>query len=452
MGSPARIWPYVSGALGVWVVLSAAPTARAADPDPKTKPTVGATAAAPLNAEVQQLRAKVAALEASRDAALQQIGSLRQTVEELQRRLPATAPSVGPPARTGVGTAPGAVETAQGETPPGPPEQQPEQPGAEPGAPGAQAPEVGESKASGAAQKRFQAERAYLEKQGGVLVPGGQLVIEPGFQYASIDRNNLNVSGLSLFNAIVIGRINVDGIRRQFWESSVDLRYGIHDLVQAELNVPYLIRQDRISTDIGGPNEKVRHLDNNGIGDLQFTLSGQPLTQRKWWPSAVLSLTTRFPTAEDPSDIDSNGDVPLGLGTYGIQPGLTIVRTIDPAVLFASFRYIWDIENDFGQGLGKLDYGDSYEYTFGLAFALNERLAFTASFDDTITGRTSQNGKKLNGTDLTIARLFIGTSYRLSPLTTFNLEVGIGLSNDAPGFTVQASVPLRMPYTFPHFE
>lgn len=436
MESPARIRPRVLGALAVWVALAGPPAARAADPDPETKPSADATAPAPLKEEVQRLRAKVAALEASRDAARQQIESLRQTVEELQRRLPPTP------------------ETAEAETPTRQPEQQPEQPGTEPqpGAPGAEAPEVGESKAPGAAQKRFQAERAYLEKQGGVLVPGGQLVIEPGIQYASIDRNNLNVSGLSLFNAIVIGRINVDGVRRQFWESSVDLRYGIHDLVQAELNVPYLVRSDRISTDIGGPNEKVQHLSNNGIGDLQFTLSGQPLTQREWWPSAVLSLTTRFPTAEDPSDIHSKDDVPLGLGSYGIQPGLTIVRTIDPAVLFGSFKYLWDIENDFGQGLGRIDYGDSYEYTFGLAFALNERLAFTASFDDTITGRTTQNGKKLNGTDLNIARLFIGASYRLSPLTTLNLEVGIGLSNDAPGFTVQASVPLRMPYSFPHFE
>jgi len=173
----------------------------------------------------------------------------------------------------------------------------------------------------------------------------------------------------------------------------------------------------------------------------------------------VLSLTTKFPTAENPNDLSSAcrqglqgcSSVPLGLGTYGLQPGITVVRTIDPAVLFGSFKYLWDIEKNFSN-LGRVDYGDSYEYTLGMAFALNERLAFTTSFDDTITGRSKVDGKKVNGTDLNVARLFVGTSYRMSRLMTLNLEVGIGLSNDAPGFTVQASVPLRMPYTFPHFQ
>lgn len=399
-----------------------------------------------LDTEVQELRRKIAELEASRDSALRQLEELRAALEAVQRQV--AAPSRTPPGV--VATPPGGARPSTPGTPPvasGPRVAQAAPPDATPGgAPDA----VGQEKAE---QRRFQAERAILERQGGVLVPAGQLVLEPSFQYTYGSRNLLDLSGVQFLGAIFIGRINVAGIDREVFSPSLDLRYGLHRRVEFEANIPYAWRTDHFASDVGGEDQDLDYISGQGIGDIQFGLFSQLLYQEKWWPDVVLNVQAKAPTGKDPFDVDEN-ELPRGLGTWGLSGGLTFVRTLDPAVVFGSIRYLWDIEKDFGSSVGTIDYGDTVEYSLGLALALNERLALTMSLQHSLTDFTRQefdgSRRKLVGSDLNAARLFIGGSYRMSEMLTVNLNAGIGITEDAPDFQIELSVPLRLPYRFPH--
>jgi hypothetical protein len=423
---------------------------------------------AQLQSEVEELRAKVAELEASRDAALRQIDDLRVMFDALQARVeapPAPGAQGGPLAVPAIASGSQRNRTVLA----GPERLAQNEPGAAAGAASPDGETVGEDKAEA---RRFQAERAILERQGGVLVPAGQLVIEPGMQYSNSQRNLLNLSGVSFLEAIFIGRINVDSIDRDVYTPSVEMRYGLHRRVELEASIPYTWRSDQIATDVGGAREEVESQGNFGFGDVQLGVFTQLFFQENWWPDTVLNFQVKVPTGEDPFEVDDD-EVPLGLGTWGVSAGLTMVRTIDPAVLFGSIRYIWDIENDFGYdhvsrddrvaarrdgtraprtGPGKIDFGDTIEYSLGMAFALNERLAMTMSLQHSLTSETQSNGSSIIGSDLNSARLFLGGSYRMSQLATVNLNLGLGITEDAPDYTLEVSVPLRMPYRFPHFD
>jgi hypothetical protein len=320
---------------------------------------------------------------------------------------------------------------------------------------------VGEEKEE---QRRFQAERAILERQGGVLVPAGQLVVEPSFQYAYDSARSLNLEGASFENVIFIGRFNVQRVTRDVFEPSLLMRYGLQRRVQLELTVPYLFRTDEFDNNIASTQQGVERTDslhNNGFGDIQLGLFTQLLYQRSWWPDVVLNLQASFPTGDNPFELSAN-QVPLGSGTYGFSGGFSVVRTLDPVVLFGGIRYTYDLEHDFGSPFGKIQYGGNIEYNAGMALALNERLALTMTLQSNIQGKTRcdssdpslnglcMGGKKLQGTNFNSAQVFLGGSYRVTRLTTVNAAVGIGLTDDSPDYTINFSVPIRFPETFWH--
>jgi hypothetical protein len=311
--------------------------------------------------------------------------------------------------------------------------------------------EVGEERAE---EGKYKAERSLLERRGGVLVPAGQLVIEPSFHYTNNTRNRLNVSGVTFLESLLIGRVDVSEIDRTVYTSQLGFLYGLHDRLELEVNVPYVARSDRFFSETGteddGENDPEDRLSNSGLGDVQVGLLGQLFYQDGWWPDTVVNLQVKAPTGEDPFEVDDD-EVPLGLGTWGLSGGVTMVRTIDPAVLYGSFRYLWDLEEDFGGPIGEIDFGDTWEYSGGLAFSLNERLALSLGLEQSITSETKQDGSEIRGTDLNAARFFLGGSYRASRLTTLNLSLGVGITDDAPDFSLELSTPLRLPYTFWHF-
>jgi len=392
-----------------WAALVLARPVSAADP-------------AALDAEVRTLRAKVSELEKSRDQALQQIDELRGVVTDLQAQMPAVQ-----------------AENERRSTAPSPAGR-----GDAPAGDVAPAEEVATDRRD---QRRYSAERVILEEQRGVLLPAGQLVVQPGFQYTNVGRNLIDVSGFFPIPGLIFGRIETAAIERDFYTTSLDLRYGLHRRAELEVNVPYSYRSDRSETDIGGSNERVVSVRDDGIGDVTFGANAQLFYQRKWWPDTVLNLLVRAPTGADPFDIEGD-ELAFGTGTWGINGGFTMVRSLDPAVLYGSIRYLWDLEHET-HGLD-VDLGDGIEYTAGLAFSLNERLAFTTSLQHTILGRAKIDGDKINGSDLNAARLFLGGSYRMTETATANLSLGIGLTDDAPDFSIELTMPLRLPWELPH--
>jgi len=427
-----------------------APAEPARTPERASAVPSGAEPAPPsedtsLEAEVERLRVTVADLEESRDAKAGEMAALRSLVEDLQASLnelregraePAepTSPDTptvrpGPPDRTAVVQPPPAEEDEAE-----PPE------------------EVGKAKEQA---RRFQVQREILERQGGVLLPQGQIVLEPRIQYANTTRNIVDVSGFSLIPALIIGELNIVDIDRDVYTANLGFRYGITNRLEFELNVPYLYRVDVIDiTETEEPGRE-RSADYD-IGDVNVGLFAHLLRETTWRPDVILNLRAKSRTGQDPFEISGN-ELATGSGTWAASAGLTFVKTVDPAVMFFSSSYFVGIERDIdltdSPGREEFDPGDTFEYSLGLAFSLNERIAMTTSLQHRITNRSKVDGDKLLRSDANSATLFIGGSYRMNQWTTFNVSLGIGLNEDAPDFLLEMRIPWRLPYrvTFPDF-
>ena len=298
-----------------------------------------------------------------------------------------------------------------------------------------------------------EAERDLLEQRGGVLVPAGQLVLEPGLQYSNFSRDRLQVTGFALLPSIIIGRLDTAEIERDVFSSFLVSRYGLANRLNLDVSVPYLYRRDeRVFGAEGSQQESI--IKDNGIGDLSVGLFGHVLREKRWIPDVVAKLGWKFRNGRDPFEIDVDPatgqptQLAFGTGFNGLSGGFTATKATDPAVLFASMNYFWHIGRDVG-AIGDIDPGDVLEYDLGLAFGLNERLALSFSLQHRILGKTKVNGSSILRTDANSATLFVGSSYRFSPFFSTNLSLGIGITDDAPDFLVEFRVPFRIPYRFP---
>jgi len=312
-----------------------------------------------------------------------------------------------------------------------------------PPAPGATAPEKAETPSG-----------QFLVGRCGILLPSGVLQIEPELELDHFTSNDVAINGVTLFEAIVIGTIRVDRLDRDIWIGALTARYGLPYRTQVEVRVPYLYRSDDEVLGVNTPNVAERTITNNGLGDVTAAASYQPFVGGGFWPDVVLRLEGRFPTGQDPFEVGTktvNGvtifkEPPLGTGFYGIEPGVTLVWTADPVVVFGGGNYTVNLDRDVGGSFGHVSPGNTIEWFTGLNVAINERVAINVSFDNNITEHSFVNGKEVAGSNFDDARLGVGASFGLTPDVTLLVQAQAGLTHQSPDyvFTVRLPISLRL--------
>jgi hypothetical protein len=98
-----------------------------------------------------------------------------------------------------------------------------------------------------------------------------------------------------------------------------------------------------------------------------------------------------------------------------------------------------------GNGFGEVDPGDIYELNFGMGLALNERTSFSLGYDHSILQKPKVNGViPPQATSTQIGQLAFGYSYKLSPSTTLNASVTIGVTDQAPDVQLMLRLPVQL--------
>ncbi len=302
---------------------------------------------------------------------------------------------------------------------------------------------------------RSPSQEAALIEQGGVLLPSGTFIFEPGIQYSHTSRTRISISGFTLFEAIVLGRIISDDIKRDILTAFVNLRYGLTRNLQVEVKIPWMYRRDREVFTSGSTS--VEHtVDDNNIGDIEASISYQLFREKGWRPDVVLNIRGKSRTGRDPYGLETVtvegttrlAELPTGSGHYGVSAGFTFVKSSDPAVIFFTVGYFYNFERTIGtQGgvdYGKVKPGDSVEFGFGMAYALNEKLSTSLSYQQRIGFKTEQNGVEVVNSDVNVGSVYLGISHVISPAMSVNLSIGIGLTKDAPDVTVELRVPFSL--------
>ncbi len=308
---------------------------------------------------------------------------------------------------------------------------------------------------------------------------GGKFSFETGITYARYDTQQLLLNGFLALDSIFLGDINLDRIRSDTWTLDLTGRYNLDNRWQFDINVPVVYRETKFQSGgaSGTPGEAggaANALSEESvtrdptIGDVNFGVAYKFMDESEYAPDAVFSLRVKAPTGKDPygikfrtspnnSSLSYPEALPTGNGVWSITPGISLVKTFDPAVLFGSLSYTYNLEESFddistteNQKVGgKVRLGNSWQIGAGVAFALNEKMSMSFSVSDLIQRRSKikQDGDdwvSVINSDANAAYFNVGMTLAATPNLTIVPSLSIGLTDDAPDFTFS----LKFPYYF----
>lgn len=353
------------------------------------------------------------------------IMDLVNRVQELERRLDGNAP---PAAAPSAGAPPAAAAAPAPQPAPAPRAARAPRPAAAPAASSA-TPGPAASAAPGyVAVDPAAAERALertLVETGVLLLPKGQAEIAPSIAYTHEE-----IGPSLLFDGA--GRaVADDRLRKDTLSLSLGARIGLPFDSQLELGLPYRYVSDSEVIRLGaGRIEDNR--DGSGLGDLSIGLAKTLLRESGWIPDLVGRVTWDTATGKR-----ANGGVLLGGGFDELRVGLSASKRQDPLVFALSGSYQWAFEK-----IG-IKPGDEAGVSLGAFLALSPETSMRFLFDQVFVDDLRVDGKEVPGTDATIGALEIGASTILGPGTLLDVAASVGVTDDAPDFTVRVALPIR---------
>ena len=187
-------------------------------------------------------------------------------------------------------------------------------------------------------------------------------VSETGITYTHFDTRALVLNGFLALDSIFLGNINLDRIKADNWTLDLTARYNVAQRWQFDINVPVVYRESTYSSGGAGGAGPVTSdatvTRDPTIGDVNFGVAYKFLDESANLPDSVFTLRVKAPTGDDPYGIklvnDPNNDnlsvpqdLPTGNGVWSVTPGVSLVKTFDPAVLFGSLAYTYNMEDSF---------------------------------------------------------------------------------------------------------
>ncbi|CAM4039443.1 transporter [Pseudomonas reidholzensis] len=301
---------------------------------------------------------------------------------------------------------------------------------------------------------------------------GGKFSVETGITYTHYDTRALTLNGFLALDSIFLGQINLDRIKADNWTLDLTARYNLDQRWQFDINVPVVYRESTYSSGGAGGAGPVTSdatvTRDPTIGDVNFGVAYKFLDESENWPDSVVTLRVKAPTGKDPYGIklieDPTNDnlavpesLPTGNGVWSITPGISLVKTFDPAVLFGSLSYTYNLEDSFSdisaaEGSkvpGDVKLGNSWQIGAGIAFALNEKMSMSFSVTDQFATKSKirpdgGDWQKLSNSDYNAANFNVGLTLAATDNLTIVPNLSIGLTDDAPDFTFS----LKFPYYF----
>lgn len=405
-------------------------------------------------AQVQTLLAQLEALKASYAQQVRQLRELDMQVQALQARL---AGKTTPAALPAPATTPPSPQLAQA-TPPS-------DEGSRAGS-AAEAQAARDEAPTRSLKDALQQEHALFDRK---------FTLENGISYSRYDRNQITLNGFLALDAIFLGNIAIEDVKSDSLTYTLAARYGLSPRLTLNLDVPYLGRKTVYQKGGAGGSAAAiaeEQTTGSGLGDIALSANYKLFAETDTRPDTVLTLGITAPTGQSPYGIDWKvlerdddqyirfavpDKQPTGNGVWQANLGLSAVKTMDPAIVFANVGYIYSRPRDFAdintdpetRDPGSVRLGNTFYYGAGVAFAFNERTSLSLSFSDKLSAKASLRYKgapwaKVIGSDANAATFNMGVTHALNEHTTLVSLFGFGLTPDAPDF----SLSFKIPYMF----
>ncbi len=201
------------------------------------------------------------------------------------------------------------------------------------------------------------------------------------------------------------------------------INYGLTEKLEVNASIPFVYNENEI---IAATN--VSDSSKSGVGDLSLGLFYTLKPESNSSPSITTSLNVVTPTGSTANPADLN-DLSTGAGFWGVSTGLSLSKTIDPAIVFFNVGYQYTFDDDqFGSNIQP---GDAFNYGFGAGLSVNSSVAFSARISGSYQKETKINKQKVRGTSSEPVSLIGSMSYRLSNNTRLETTFTLGVSEDA---------------------
>ena len=266
-----------------------------------------------------------------------------------------------------------------------------------------------------------------MTREGALLLPAGVLEVEPSFTYARREDTapRFITSGDVLFAGET--RRNVNSLT-----ADLALRLGLPWDSQVEIGFPYRSRQIESVTSVGFTPTDSSSQSGSGSGDVRVGLAKTLLREGLWRPD----LVGRIVWDTDTGERQDNG-VSLGGGFHELRGSLTAIKRQDPVAFVGGLSYQHAFESD------QVRPGPILSANFGGFIALSPETSLSLLLSVARQKESELLGRKIGGSDQTVATLGVGGSTLLARGTLLNLSVGIGLTNDADDYSIMLSLPIR---------
>lgn len=274
-----------------------------------------------------------------------------------------------------------------------------------------------------------------LVQKGSVLIPKGKLQIEPSTTYAHFSSNRINIDGFTIYDVVTIGEISTDTIKRDILMQNLAFKYGLLHNFQVDVRIPYRYEFDRITN--SSSSESTR--STNGLGDISMSVSRQIGWDNGFWPDVIGNISIKTNSGKS----SYNRAIGLGTGHWAITGGLVATKASDPAFVFGSVNYSYSIPREF-ENFGEVKPGSTIGYSIGTAIALSYQTAINFSFDHSLTFKMQQAGIEVPGSFLNSANFKTGFNWSFNENASMDFSLSMGLTTDAPDYTVE----VRFPYSF----
>ncbi|MYM96757.1 transporter [Duganella vulcania] len=274
-------------------------------------------------------------------------------------------------------------------------------------------------------------------------------------QYSLIRRNQLAVTYDLTYSYVGEERIvtdlangsttlfNIENTSSHSITNTFSADYGVLDNLTGNVTLPLISRYS---------DNNLSNGVSNSLGDLSVGARWQPFEAHRDTPNLTVTSNVRLPTGRSPFKIIAGSGEATGSGVGAFSAGLNVNKIVDPVALFGSLNFtaslpaknLWQVNGT--RVLTRVQPGNTIGFGMGFAYALSYGISTTISFQEAISA-----GSKLRFADgleakthmQTSSILNMGLGYRISPKTTVNLSVGIGLTPDSPNMTVGMNIPLN---------
>ena len=290
----------------------------------------------------------------------------------------------------------------------------------------------GDKDASRQLEEVFQAaEKNYsLQKKG-----SHYLLYSFDYTYTADQRLDLAITNGSVRNLDIVPSAT------HYFTNAFSYDFGLLDNLTVDTRIPLVVKYDT--------QDELSVYD---FGDISFTGRWQPFAYVPGKMSTTLFGTLTSKTGVSPYEIDINEQLSTGSGYYSVGGGASLSKVLDPVVIFGSVsatynlpvkglqqvrgaRLLTNLDPGFGvSGSG----GFAYSLSYDISLSISAQLSYT---DETLL--SFSNGDQAVAQDQMTGFLSLSLGTRVSDTTIVNTSLGIGLTEDAPDFSLGVSLPIN---------